>query len=386
MNIPGISIKCVETDEEILALKSSWEELHENSIAPSIYNSFVFIYESIQAYKYSEVTKKIFTLTDDETHQLLAIFPMQQYENAWHFIPFNTLETTALNEIMDKPFPVIRTGFHDISWRVFFTHLKDNISDWHHFFLRDVPFSYPVLQLLPEICEELNLEYQVNYDSVSTEISIEGEWDDFWQQQRTMRRNMNKIEREFGDRLAFTVHDDKWQWCLDKYIELENKTWKKGLGVTADEETIAFYYRFCEKLNAAGQLKFGFMTVDDQLITATIAYAPHGDTVYFPQGCYDPAYKKYSPNMVNLTYFLKYFYGTTYKKVDFLCGYAGFLSKWADAEIKTYDINIYNNRPIVRLMLAGHAMESKIADFTKNVAVRFKGSDDASKNSTQNKK
>jgi hypothetical protein len=385
MNIHGISIRCVETDEEILALKASWEELHGNSIAPSVYNSFLFIYESIQAFNYDEVTKKVFTLTDDKTHQLLAIFPMQQYVSTWHFIPFNTLETTALNEIMDKPFPVIRTGFHDISWRVFFTHLKDNISDWHHFFLRDVPFSYPVLKLIPGICKELNLEYQLNYDSISTEISVEGEWDDFWQQHRTMRRNMGKLERDFGDRLAFTIYDDKWQWCLDKYIELENKTWKKGLGVTASEDTISFYYNLCEKLDVTGQLKFGFLTVDDQLITATIAYT-QGDTVYFPQGCYDPEYKKYSPNMVNLTYFLKHLYGTPFKKVDCLCGYADFLSKWTDTEIKTYDINIYNKRPLVRLMLAWQILEVKIAALNNRLATRFKWKVDASNKGKLSKK
>jgi len=289
----------------------------------------------------------------------MAIFPLQKYKESWISIPFNSLETTALNEIVDKPFHVIRTGFHDMCWKVLFSHLKNNVADWDHLFLQEIPSSYPVLELLPEICRKQNLIYQVEFDSMSTELSVEGNWNDFWLKHKTMRRNVNKLERVFEERLSFTVHDNNWQQCLDQYIELENKTWKKGLGVTKDDETINFYKRFCERLDATGNLKFGFLTVDDQPISAIIAYT-HNDTVYFPQGCFDPAYKKYSPNMINISYFLKYFYGTSYKKVDFLCGYADFVNKWSDSEIKTYEVDIYIKRPIVRLVIAEQALIKSI--------------------------
>lgn len=360
MKTSDISIKCYETTEDIFSLKESWEELHKDSVVSSVYNSFVFIYESLQVFNTDEVTKKVFTLTDVNTDSVIAIFPMQKSKKSWGWLAFNSLETTALSEIMDKPFPIIRNDCHDICWQVFITHLKNNILDWDHFFLRDIPSSFPALKLLPDLCSDQDLICQVEYDSNSTEISIEGEWDEFWAKHRSMRRNLNKIERDFDSRLVFTVHEDNWQSCLERYIELENKGWKKGLGVTENEETTIFYKRLCEQLNASGQLKFGFLTIDDQLVTATIAYT-YGDTVYFPQGCYDPEYRKYSPNMVNLTYFIRHFYGTKYKKVDFLCGYADFISKWSDAEIKTYDVNIYRRRPIVRLMFAGEAFVSSIS-------------------------
>ena len=209
MKSPKIFIKCFETDEDIFALKASWEELHKNCGVPSVYNSFMFIYESIQAFKDNEVTRKIFTLADENTNQLMAIFPMQKYKNFWMSIPFNSLETTALNEIMDKPFPLIRAGFHDICWKAMFSHLKNNVPDWDHLSLEEIPSSYPVLELLPEICLEQNLIYQVEFDSISTEVNVDGNWNDFWLKHKKMRRNISKLERFFEERLLFTVHDNR---------------------------------------------------------------------------------------------------------------------------------------------------------------------------------
>lgn len=366
MKTPVISIKCIESLEEIHSLRTLWEELHKDSIVSSIYNSFLFIYESIQVFENNEVTKKIFTLTDDTTNQLIAIFPLQQYKNTYNFIHLYSLETTALNNIMDKPFPIIRNGFHDVCWQAFFSHLKTDISDWDHMHFRDVPSSFPALELLPKICKQHDLVYQVDYDTISTEIDVEGKWDDFWNKHRTVRRNTRKLEKKFGDRLAFTIHDGNWKWCLDQYIALENKTWKKGMGVTENDKSILFYNRFCERLSKTKQLQFGFLTIDDVPIAGVIAYT-HDDTVYFPQGCYDPAYKKYSPNMVNISSFLKYYFDTNYKNVDFLCGYADFVNKWTDMEIKTYDINIYKKRPAVQLLLAGQTFSKSVIGFIRRI-------------------
>lgn len=60
MKSPDIRIQCFETNEEILSLKESWEELHKDCTQQSIYNSFGFINELIQAFQFSEVTKKTF--------------------------------------------------------------------------------------------------------------------------------------------------------------------------------------------------------------------------------------------------------------------------------------------------------------------------------------
>lgn len=359
MKNQDILIKCYETNEEIYSLKDTWQTLHNDCGVPSVYNSFHFIYESIEAFQNSYVRKMVFTLTDSKNDQLIAIFPFQQYQNSWKFIRFNTCETTALNEIMDKPFPVIKNGFHDKAWTAFITHLKTNVPDWHHLFLRDIPSSFPLLKLLPEICKEQNLTCNISYDCTSTEIDIQGTWDDFWNKHKTMRRNIRKLEKKFGERMAFTVHEDNWKSCLDEYIALERKSWKNGLGVTKDDETIRFYNRYCEHMSSIGQLQFGFITVDGEAIAGVMAYT-HNDTVYFPQGCYDPEYHKFSPTMVAISLFLKHFYGTHYKNVDFLCGYADFVNKWTDKKIETYDVDIYAKTTNTRLLLISQSLRDKL--------------------------
>jgi CelD/BcsL family acetyltransferase involved in cellulose biosynthesis len=171
-------------------------------------------------------------------------------------------------------------------------------------------------------------------------------------QHKKMRKKKRRMQRDFKDLLHFSINQRDWQWCLKQYASLEEKSWKKGkVGISKNLETLNFYTRLFKRLHAAGDLYFGILTVDDVPVSAEIAYTCN-KTVYFCHGCYDQAFKKYSPGMVSTSFFLEYFFNTNYTRGDFLCGFAGYLNDWSDTIIATNRIDIFNKRPGIQMMFA----------------------------------
>ncbi len=351
MPLSKVNVQCFESHQAVAELEETWNELHKNCTAPSVYNGFNFVYESIRHFYDKDVTTKVFTLTDSETNLLLAVFPLQHLSSFWYIFKINTYEYTALDEV-DKPYPVIRDGYFEICWNAFLLHLKESVSNWDHLQLIELPDSYSELNLLPDICAEQDFIYRVNPSKQGPIVSLEGSWDEYWSQHKKMRKKIRKMEKEFGDQLVFEVHNNNWNWCIDQYIKLEQKSWKKGkIGISSNPQNETFYRRLFERLEATENLQFGFLSVNGELVSGEIAYTMN-DTVYFCHGCFDQAYNKYSPGMVSTSFFIKHFYGGRYKAGDFLCGYANYLNDWSDSLMKTYKIDIFMKRPKVRAIFA----------------------------------
>lgn len=336
-----IIITTFDKVEDIFSLEDTWEELHANCTNQSIYNSFDFVFESIKAYTDNETHEQIITLTNRLNSQLIAIFPMQ-FVHSKDPLSFKitTYEYTALDEI-DKPYPVIREGYSDISWKAFIKHLNNNVKHWHRLLLTEMPLENTDLDLIHKLCEQYNLKFRIGSDGKGPIINLDNNWDTFEKQHKKMRKKIAKMKRDFTDQLDFKVYTNEWDVCLEQYIQLEKKGWKSedNVGICRDDKTLSFYKSLFEKLSAKGNLYFGFLRVDKQLVSAEIAYSS-GENVYFCHGCYDSDYEKYSPGMVSTSLLIKHFFSMDYTSGDFLCGYSGYLNSWSDKIIKTCSIYI----------------------------------------------
>lgn len=357
-SLDPVTVTCVTEYAEFRKLEHSWSELHDDSIFPSIYNSFLMIDESIKAYGEGDTQLRIFVLQAGE--RLIAIFPLELKLAKWKKLSFNEYKPTCDHECVDKPYPVIRHGYHDVAWRTIMRHLRRNRNEWQCLSLREVPASLPTLENLPRICREVGLICQrVPYDS-SPLINLNTDWGSFLRKHRSLRRKLKRLERDFGERFRFEVIDNNWEWCLRQYNALEKKTWKHESGIDTDEKTKSFYHGLLGQLDYTNKLVFGFIFVDDKVIAADITYL-HGDTAYFAHACFDPEYHRYSPSMVCSAFMLRHFYDTAYKTGDYLCGYAHYMNSWSDAIVETSHVHIFRPGLAVALRLSGRRAKKILA-------------------------
>lgn len=345
-----ITVDCITNYAEFQALQNDWDELHQNSIFPSIYNTFLFLDESIKAFSTDNTELRIYLLKKESNQQIIAIFPFQISFDRWHRLPYNELGMACVNDNLDKPYPVIREGHHDITWQILIETLKQSPKDWQHLFLRDIPTFLPTLKCLPEYCQNSGLVYQSVFDTTGPRINLNGDWDTFFRKHRSLKRKCKRLDKDFGDRVRFEIIENNWEWCLEQYNKVERKTWKAESGIDSNANTRAFYQSVLAKLSEQRRLIFGFLFIDDKIIAAEIVYL-HQDTAYFPHACFDPEYQQYSPSMIGNAWMLRHLYETPYQIGDYLCGYANYMNSWSDEIVETYDIYIYRLGPVVLLRL-----------------------------------
>lgn len=349
--------------QSIKALQVDWDNLHERCTRRSIYNSFDFIFTSLLSFPHKEVTPLVITARMDSV--LVAIFPFQINIEWWMYVSMRTIQYNSLEET-DKPYPLISTDIGLVIWEFLWNFLNTSAIKFDRLSLIELRDDGEDIALLEKYSKKNNLIYRVNTDKKGPIIDLSLSWDEFWSAHPKMRKKVRKMEKDFSSGLHFSLIEDH-ALVFDVYSKLESLSWKKGkVGVTKNAESCGFYKTLFERLSLKNKLLLGVLYLDDNkhligdlsadsladnkvtLVSAEIAYM-QDDEVFFCHGCYNDNFKKYSPGMVSTSYFLKYFFTQdTYKRGDFLCGYAGYLDAWSQTVVETHCVDIYRTTFRVR--------------------------------------
>jgi GNAT acetyltransferase-like protein len=357
----------LETRQQILDFKTDWKFLHCNCENISIYNSFDFVFHSIC--EFNDPTLKSHIIVIYQQNILVAIFPFQIYFERRYFINFRTLEYAAQDEI-DKPKPIIKIGHEENSWQGLFIYLNNFSRHWDLISLMEVSSTGNDKNIVRKLSLESNYSFHCNDDKSGPLINLNTPWISFWNSHKKMRKKIHKIETDYKDNITFRVNSLPWALALEQYIKLENRSWKNGkIGIGQDSESKVFYEKFYQCLAKSNQLHFGFLYVNQQLISAEIAYSLN-DKIYFSHGCYDQSFKKYSPGMVSTSYFIKHFMNGEYNSGDFLCGYSGYMNSWSESILKTSQIEIYNNNIKNKALFIYRAIKKSLITPIKSTLVK----------------
>ena len=329
-----------ESVSAVKRLEAPWRGLHADCTYPSLYNDFDFFISSTIAF--SEPNISLYVLAASDGPDVVAIFPFQLSLLRRNGTTLRLLEYAAQWEI-DKPYPLIRTGYEDLAWAALALFLRKHRKRWDRFDLMEVRDALPATTLLPRLLRKPVYWIRVRADRQTPLVSLNRPWEDRWRAHQKMRKKVARIQNTFGERMRFQVFQDAdaWESCLATYMDLEARGWKAGrVGIGKNLQTVAFYREFFPRIAASGALRFGFLFVDDEVIAAEVAYI-NQRTVYFAHGTYDERYAKYSPGMVSRSLFLRYFHGSQYDEGDYLAGYTGYLLPWADRIVPSYKVTVF---------------------------------------------
>ena len=345
--------------QEIINLEQEWKQLHPNSSQPSIYNSFDFIYQSIQHFQHPNITPFILTIRLD--NELIGLFYLQSDIEKRMGIKVRVLEFCALDEI-DKPSPVIHVNHLSKVWGEFFNYLSQQ-TDWDIVSLIEQEES--ALKHLIHHANENGFIHRINPDKQGPILHLNQSWDKFWLDHKKMRKKLYKIEKDFKDKVDFKIKDGSE--LLDDYINIEQSSWKSGkLGISKSPKTLDFYQEIA--FNLRHNFVIGILYIDGKPVSGEIAYTQN-DRVYFCHGCYSEEYNQYSPGMISTTLFIKHFMNESdYNHGDFLCGYAGYLNAWSDQIIQTHRIDIYRPNWVTRLFFTLRLINKITPTFMKRFA------------------
>jgi CelD/BcsL family acetyltransferase involved in cellulose biosynthesis len=163
-----------------------------------------------------------------------------------------------------------------------------------------------------------------NYDEYLSTLSKKGRFN-ARKKPRQLQLN-HKVEHVYHDDPA-TVRE-----AMELFMRLHQERWNAdGLpGVFVNERFVGFHHEIAARLLARGQLRLGFLRVNDAPVFATYSYQA-ADRLYMYQqgGSPDPRWNPYNLGYVALSYAIADAVGRGARVYDFLRGNAEYKLHWA---------------------------------------------------------
>lgn len=334
-----IQVERVDFGPGWVALAKEWDALLSNSVRPTVFMTFDYVYTSCLHYKGSE---EIFFLLfrDADSRDLLAIFPLSVWSRRIHRVDLTVVAHGLMPSAteVDKPCPIILNDQEARCWMRFSEYLQHEYTSWDMIELDELIADSYLPANLSQLFRFPRFYNRNKPGPDSPIVKLDGEWEDFWGNHRKLRKKCRRLERALGENLIYRIVDDpaEAEQCLEQYIAAETGSWKEGDMVAKNR---AFYQDLHPKLAEKGRLVFGMMYDRDSVVSIEVAYT-YLDRVYFCHGTYLPAYADLSPGMVNSCWFIKHFHGKGFVEGDYLAGFSGYVNPWA-----------YRNEPTRQIMI-----------------------------------
>ena len=137
--------------------------------------------------------------------------------------------TTSKTDV-DKPYPIIRRGCEEACWKEFAAYVRRMGTDWDMLDLDEFwPDSF-LVKNLRTLFPGPRYWTKAKAGPESPIVQLDGDWDEFWNGHRKLRKHTRKLERKLGENLVYKITSDPadTEECLNAYIATELISWKAG--------------------------------------------------------------------------------------------------------------------------------------------------------------
>lgn len=335
----AVQVERLSHGDEVGRWRHVWEELLQNSVRPTIFATFDYVQTSI---KHLNRKDEIFYLFLRKNDEIVGIFPLCMQARCEHGLRLRVV-THALppqTTEVDKPCPIIHRDHEKDCWEAFARYFMHEFKAWDLLDLEElIRESYCPIQAKLLFRFPLAIA-RVKPGPESPIVKLSGEWEDFWNQHRKLRKKCGRLERRIENlRCEVTNNPNDIENCLRKYIETEKISWKEGEMVAYHQD---FYAELLPLLAQKRQVWFSIMYDEDTVVSLEMAYT-YMDRIYFCHGTYAPDYAVHSPGMVNSCWFIKSFFGKGYVEGDYLAGFASYVDPWAYRQERTSHVMVYRS-------------------------------------------
>jgi len=365
MKSEGLRTELIASEEAFLALKDEWDELIDESINPSFYATYLFVYT---AWKYfSSENDQLFILIVRRGVKLVGIAPFRiESMKAGNIRLLRVVRFIA--EWGDKPSVVI-TEEPERVWDSIFQFLNKEFTHWEMIHLASQPANSPILH--QKIFDNSRYSTRIVPDFTSFYVSLIGTWEEYLKTRgKDTRKKWNKLRKKIFDLpegVIFQCFEDPETMsdALKRYIKIEQSGWKKNLdfSVGVSEKKIQFYEELLVQSAHKKMAAIYLLTSETTDIAGALIFKCNS-TVYGAQITYRPTYAEYSPGVILNAEILKMMFGTQYGKYDFL-GFQGdeknpFKKNWSTGTLETITIQVYKKSLYMNICVFLYVNKNKL--------------------------
>jgi CelD/BcsL family acetyltransferase involved in cellulose biosynthesis len=354
-----IKVRLIDDLASWSRLESEWDDLLLNSSCPSIFLSYDYL---SRAWKYfHKQNSQPFLLTlHDANDRLVGIAPFRRGAQTIRGRSFQVVRH-ALSWEVDKPYVIALADMEAEVWRGVAEFFHSHPDQWDILSLEEMPADLMGVNRLQQLFNGSRYSVEVVEGASGAYIDLTGQPGEFTRKHKKFKEKLRRVEK-LPQGYHLEIHDtpDTIAGGFEKFVAIEEKSWKKGkIGVTKDDTHLAFYQEMVPALAAKGRSTIRIMSTGDTLLAGTLTYA-FGDTVFFHQTAYNPEFRKHSPGAVLIGLLIEGLLGQGYRRADCLCGYADYLQRWTSAEVHTSNVVVYRKSVPMSLLLGGRKIKQML--------------------------
>jgi CelD/BcsL family acetyltransferase involved in cellulose biosynthesis len=183
-------------------------------------------------------------------------------------------------------------------------------------------------------------------------LPIEGSFEDYRASIRPeLRRNLKKAHNRFNklDRVEFEIlaGESAIEAELDRFASVEAASWKgaEGGAIVRSQSLVDFYTTLTRRLSEAGWLHWGFLSVGDKDIAASLTVKLQRKLFMWKSG-YDDEYRNLSPFNVLFEHVVRQAHSSS--EVDEIDGFSdvAWLDRWQASKRDYFNLAWYPRHPI----------------------------------------
>lgn len=344
-----MDITIIDSAEKLPEIKNQWNELSKHSCVSlfETYDYILLLWEHFGTHD-----DRLFIMVMRENGAVIAIAPFKIGLEKNHGIPARTIRFIS-DWHGDRPDIIVSVDTDkERVWLAIHDYLHNQFTQWDIAEFQEQDAASPVTQ--KRFLSRGSYFTSITQSAACYFISLETSWDDYFKElkknvRRKYRRSF-KLLSQLPEKVTFdhVTEPQAMQDALDRYMAIENTSWKKeaGVGVGRDVKHIRFYRALLSSLSKENCARISIMQTGDKDMAGLIQYK-YNDVVYASQITFNPHFARCSPGVVLRGEIVKSLFDSSCVTFDMMGMYRAqpvFKSNWATQIKQTYRIQIYKKK------------------------------------------
>lgn len=358
LNTNSYVVELIDTFDEFLKLKDSWNRLSSSRKNISVFFSFDFfrLYFSVMIDSFENVKIKVFVVKN-QAGRVVSIFPFLFEEKTYfRFFKFRMLSLKDPNRVGFFHFLVDRDEPVELIFKSFVDFLKGKKVLWDVVRFFYIPETEQSLAQFKKVCSQ-----EFIFEEIATEslrLKCDGSFQEYKHQMMSKKdlKNIKRRIRRFSefDRFEFVEFNEKEdvEKKLEILFNIEDNSWKGRANSSMIRTYQAdFHRKLVTKYAKENMVKLFFLRVNDDYVSGKLTIVDNG-VCYFLKSGYDEGYYRFSPSSV-LTYLIldRLFHDDQINQIDFFGPYYRYENQFGKQTRKRKNIYLYNKNPVAMLYL-----------------------------------
>jgi CelD/BcsL family acetyltransferase involved in cellulose biosynthesis len=332
---PAFTVECIEDTDSLAVLRPEWEDLLKASGADCLFLTWEWM---ATWWKHLSQGRRLAVLAVRRGDELLAIAPLALKPPQFgRLLPFRVLEFLGMGTVgSDYLDIIVRPDEEESALKALAEYLQENKFVIE--FTRVKPASRRITGLVSLLRQARWHAHQQVVDNCPY-IPLTGHtWESYMSgvsgpHRRNVRRRL-KILREKFQQVEFQQvrTEEERRECFQAFVQLHEKRWSGAEDSTAftGPEVQAFHEEFSRLALEKGWLRLCLLKLDGKPVGSTYSFR-YGDSYYYYQAGYDPAYNEYSVGLVTLALLVQTAISEGAGEFDMLHGYEEYKFLWTRA-------------------------------------------------------